>query len=137
MRIAFDIGGVLSKYPDEFVQLLQSLKSDHDLFVITDMHDKDEVVRTLENNGFSFIKPENVYCANYTSHGEMCKAFLLKELKIDMFFDDFSGYLQWDQSLGPAPIRLQIQPDAYRPYWAESWKTDCDSDFGRRVTIKQ
>ena len=52
----------------------------------------------------------------------MCKAVLLSELKIDIFFDDFIGYLAWDSSLGPAPIRLLVMPDPYKPYWADSWK---------------
>jgi len=132
-RIAFDIGGVISKYPDQFFDLMTKLKnSGCDLFIITDMHNKDEVVEMLVDNSFDkVVSKENVYCADYVKHGEMCKAVLLRDLQIDMFYDDFIGYLQWDSSFGPAPIRLLVQPDAFIPYYAKEWT--CSGDFGRRV----
>ena len=79
---------------------------------------------------------KNVYCADYQKHGEMCKAVLLAQLKIDIFFDDFGPYLIWDSSLGPAPIRLLVMPDPYKPYWSPDWKTTDNSDFGRRKYSK-
>lgn len=139
MKIAFDIGGVLSKYPDKFKDLLETLADwentfKHDLFVITDMHIKDEVLNQLRDNGIDdyLIPDENVYCADYAKHGELCKAVLLRDLKIDMFFDDFMGYLMWPPEFGPAPIRCLIMSDAHRPYWAPEWKCS-GGDFGRRV----
>jgi hypothetical protein len=55
-----------------------------------------------------------------------------------MLIDDFPGYVQWDSSFGPAPIRLLSQPDPFKPYWAPDWKTDPkDGDFGRRVFTKE
>lgn len=141
MKIAFDIGGVLSKYPDQFREMLKDF-SNSEIFVITDMHDKAEVVKMLTDNGFiktvvgfgpiGPIYEQNVYCADYKTHGDMCKAVLLKELGIDIFFDDFVGYTNWDSSLGPAPIRLLVMPDPWKPYWADSWKVPVESDFGRR-----
>lgn len=131
MRIALDIGGVISKYPDQFRWLITSLRCNHEVFIITDMHDKQEVMAMLRDNRIE-VDETNVYSADYTSHGEFCKAKLLAELKIDLFIDDFLGYLQWDSSFGPAPIRLLMMPDAARPYWHESWKTKDESDFGRR-----
>ena len=134
MKIALDIGGVISKYPDEFKRLAESfLFSQNEVFVITDMHDKAEVRQTLDMNGFGCIPDDHVYCADYTTHGELCKAVLLKELRIDILIDDFPGYVQWDSSLGPAPIRLFVAPDPFRPYWHPEWKTVVHSDFGRRV----
>jgi hypothetical protein len=134
MRIAFDIGGVLSKYPGEFKRLLEALWVDHTLHVITDMHDKEDVLKQLRTNGFdeSLIPTENVHCADYAQHGELCKAVLLRDLKISMFYDDFIGYTMWPPHFGPAPIRCLIMPDGYKPYWHEDWKND-GGDFGRRV----
>lgn len=136
LRVAFDIGGVLSKYPGRFGELVRILiESDHaEVHVITDMHDHAEVVRTLAENGFGAILPERVHCADYARYGEMCKAVLLKSLSIDMFIDDSAGYVQWDSCLGPAPIRLLLAPDGFRPYWHEGWKVAGDHEFGRRVT---
>lgn len=134
MRIAFDIGGVLSKYPDQFRQMAYELSCspNAELFIITDMHDKFEVVKQLEANGFGFFKVNNIFCADYDKHGELCKAVLLRDLKIDMFFDDFIGYTQWPDSFGKAPIRMLVMPDGFRPYWAPEWKCS-GPDFGRRV----
>jgi hypothetical protein len=130
MRIAFDIGGCISKYPDQFRELIQHMDI-YNVFVITDMHDKSEVVKTLCDNEI-LVCEENVYCADYATHGEFCKAKLLQELKIDVFIDDFLGYLQWDSRFGKPPIRLLVMPDATQPYWHDTWKVPTESDFGRR-----
>jgi len=138
MRIAFDIGGVLSKYPDQFRRLLHRLTERFptffgvDIFVITDMHDVDEVYEMLVMNGFDMIHKDNVYCADYKTHGEGCKAELLRDLEIDLFFDDFLGYMM----LPSDTIRCLVIPDPHRPYWHKSWKTKDKSDFGRRVYTK-
>lgn len=96
------------------------------------MHNKEEVLKQLDENGFGLIRKENVYCADYDKHGELCKAVLLRDLKIDMFFDDFVGYTMWPSEFGPAPIRCLIMPDGFRPYWHEGWKCN-GGEFGRRV----
>jgi hypothetical protein len=135
MRIAFDIGGVLSKYPKQFHWLMTSLAVNMELFVITDMHDKNEVMKMLRENNVE-VHESRVFCADYKTHGEMCKAILLKELQIDIFIDDFLAYTSWDSSFGPAPIRLLIAPDPFRPYWADEWKCE-GADFGRRKFTTQ
>ena len=131
MKLACDIGGCISKYPEQFRWFMISLGVNWEIFVITDMHDKNEVIQMLKDNNFDI--PENhVYCADYAKYGDFCKAKLLQELKIDMFIDDFLGYVTWDSQFGPAPIRLLLMPDAKTPYWHDSWKTKDKSDFGRR-----
>lgn len=133
MKISVDIGGVLSAYPQEMQALLSSLVRDHHkIYVITDMHDREEVLTQLRDNGFGWIYPECVYIADYATYGEMCKPVLLRALGIEMHIDDFPGYLVWDSSLGPAPLRLLVSPDAFRPYWHPDWKCE-GGDFGRRV----
>lgn len=141
MKIAFDIGGVLSKYPTQMWDLIATLTrhDQHEIFVITDQHPKDEVIRILEDNKFlmwindrHLISCENIHSADYEKHGNMCKAVLCKELGIDIFIDDFLGYLDWDSRLGEAPIRLLVMPDNFKPYWADEWQTHDQFDFGRR-----
>lgn len=138
MKIAFDIGGVLSKYPTQFRSMIFAFLNDpyctFEIYIITDMHDRELTLKQLADNGFDFILPSRVYNADYATYGEMCKAVLLKKLGIDILVDDFPGYMTWDHRLGPAPIRLQIQPDPYRPYWSKDWVTNPDDgEFGRRV----
>jgi hypothetical protein len=135
LKIGFDIGGVLSKYPSIFKEFIACLK-DAELYVITDMHGKEEVLEILRLNGIQ-IPEDHVYCADYTTYGEMCKAVLIKELGIHIFFDDFVGYLNWDSSLGPAPVRLLTMPDPWKPYWCDEWKTTKNQDFGRRRYFKK
>ncbi len=133
MRIAFDIGGVISKYPDHFRKLIDVLRANPecDVFCITDMHDRQYVLTQLDDNEIR-IPHDNVFCADYKTHGEFCKAVLLKELNIDLFFDDFGAYTTWDSTFGEAPVRMLVQPDPFRPYWADDWKVRDDLDFGRR-----
>ncbi len=136
MKIGFDIGGVLSKYPDEFRRLMISLSyENHDLYIITDMHPAESVLDVLVKNDFNLISPNDIYSANYEKYGNMAKAILIKELGLDIFIDDFEGYLQWDSSLGSQPILLKVQPDAFKPYWADTWKCD-GGEFGRRKYSK-
>lgn len=131
MKIGFDIGGVISKYPEQLRRLIRTLLIESEIFVITDQHNKEDVYKVLLDNAFGFISPKNVYCCDYETHGNMAKAVLIKQLELDIFIDDFDGYLQWDSSLGPQPILLKVMPDAYKPYWHETWECE-GSEFGRR-----
>jgi hypothetical protein len=130
MRVAFDVGGVISKYPDLIKELINKLHlGGAEIHVISDMHDAKKIVKTLLDNGV--VVPEaQVHSAYYAKYGEACKAILCEELKIDILIDDFIGYV----AAGPgAPIRLLVMPDATKPYYADSWKTDgSEGDFGRR-----
>lgn len=149
MKIAFDIGGVLSKYPDilrPLLWLIQNRGCDPayriTLFVISDMHDKEKMLAMLQVNGFGFIRPENVHSADYKAHGEACKAILCEQLGIDILVDDFPGYVSVPDK---PPLRLLVMPDVERPYYATGekpgdahWHTDgSEGDFGRRYYPKR
>lgn len=131
LKIGFDIGGVISKYPTVFRKLIRFAPDFWKIYIVTDQHPKDEVNKILFENNINIAYSE-IYCADYEKYGNMAKAVLIKELAIDIFIDDFDAYLQWDSSLGPQPILLKVMADAYKPYWADSWKTAEGSDFGRR-----
>lgn len=135
MRIAFDIGGVLSKYPDVLRPIISAMrKGGIEVFVITDMHNRAEVIETLALNGFDMIPEGYVFTADYNVHGEGCKAVLLEDLGIDIFLDDFIGYT----TVGGAPIRCLVMPDASKPYYHPDWKVPgVQPDFGRRVYQKK
>jgi len=133
MNIAFDIGGVISKYPDVLKKLMSKLMDTNcEIYIITDMHDKKHVNSILQTNGI-YLPLDHIHCADYNKYGDMCKAILLRDLKIDLMFDDFIGYLGWDSTFGDAPIRLLVMPDSFKPYWHTDWKTNDDLEFGRRV----
>lgn len=132
MKVAFDVGGCLSKYPDIFRPLIKTLLHcgiDVHVCYISDMHPVEKIEDMLRRNDFPFTRPM-VHSADYTTHGEMCKAVLCEELGIDILVDDFPGYVA---TPGKPPVRLLVMPDPSLPYYADSWKTDgSEGNFGRR-----
>lgn len=127
MKIAFDIGGVLSKYPDVFRPLINNMLPQIAVYIISDMHPKSKIEKILHDNGM-LIHTDNIYCADFNTHGEMSKTILCQQLEIDILIDDFPGYLAAGKH-----IRLLVMPDPMEPYFHDSWKTDgSEGDFGRR-----
>lgn len=132
-RVAFDIGGVISKYPELRAMAECLARGGAEIFVITDIHDRAHVLDVLAANAFGFVPSENVRTADYDRHGEGCKAEILRELEIDVFLDDFIGYV----TPGGAPVRCLVMPDASRPYYHETWTTlGGEATFGRRTYSK-
>lgn len=134
MKIAFDIGGVLSKYPAVFGQLIRALHlaeyhgANVEAWIISDMHPEQKIIDVLAMNGFN-PNPDRVKSADYKTHGEMCKAVLCKELGIDLLIDDFPGYVAAGDH-----VRLLVMPHPTEPYLHDEWKTDgSEEGFGRRV----
>lgn len=129
LRVAFDIGGVISKYPDIMLRMVTALLAGGaEVHVVTDMHDHADVVRQLAANGFGDIPAERIHCADYNAHGEGCKAELLAAIGIEVFLDDFIGYV----AAGGCPVRLLVMPDASKPYYADEWIGSA-AEFGRRT----
>lgn len=114
---------------------MQSAYGSENVYIITDMHPLEMVLKTLKTNGIGFNGMESIFdlvlCADYEKYGNMAKAMLIKQEGIDIFIDDFEGYLCWDSSLGPQPILLKVMPDPFKPYWHDDWVSD-GGDFGRR-----
>ena len=135
IKIGFDIGGVLSKYPDIFRPMVHALVAGGaEVHVLTDMHKRDETLSMLRGN--EFIPPileEHVHNSDFETYGESCKAVLLRDLKIDMFMDDFPAYVA-----SGCPVRLLVLPDLSRPYYHDSWITSgTEGEFGRRCKVNR
>jgi hypothetical protein len=129
LRIAFDVGGVLSKYPETFKRLLAGLVKTCEIHVISDMHDPAAIICMLDMNGFSDLV-HYVHSADYASEGEECKAALCEQLGIDILIDDFIGYVACP---GKPPVRLLVMPDPEKDYYAPEWRTSGEEgNFGRR-----
>lgn len=130
VRISFDIGGVLSKYPDIWRPIFNALQDSNfiEVYVITDMHKPEQSMKMLIDNGFILKNPNNLINSNFSKYGEVCKTINQLEHEIDVHIDDFPGYLA-----GGADIRLMVMPDVTKPYYHDTWKTDgIEGDFGRR-----
>lgn len=131
LRISFDIGGVLSKYPHEFRTLVNALTASPDIevFIITDMHDHDQSVLFVHSNGFECIPDKNILNSNYSESGERCKEDTILEHEIDIHIDDFPGYCAHTSC-----ISLFVWPNPDEPYYHDDWVTDgSEGSFGRRV----
>lgn len=129
VKVAFDIGGVLSKYPDEFRPLVLALLASPlaEVYVLSDMKPHAKAVAFCHDNGFP-VPPERVVCCDYEAHGEECKAVEMRRLGVQVHVDDFPGYVA-----GGCPVRLLVMPDPSRDYYHPSWKTDgSEGNFGRR-----
>lgn len=131
VRVAFDIGGVLSKYPDVFRLVVSTLvvSSEVEVYILSDMKPHAKAVAFCHDNDF-FVPPENIICCDYEQYGETCKAVECERLGIDILVDDFPGYVA---TVGNPLVRLLVMPDPSLPYYADSWKTDgSEGNFGRR-----
>lgn len=131
VRIGFDIGGILSKYPDILRPVVAALLAapDVEVYVLSDMHPHTKCVAFVHDNGFP-VPPERIHSCDYSEHGEECKAVKSREIGLDILVDDFPGYVG---TVGAPALRLLSMPDPTRDYYHETWKTDgSEGNFGRR-----
>jgi hypothetical protein len=128
-RISWDIGGVLSKYPEVFRPLIKVLiAGGAEVFVITDMPDHEKAVKFVQGNGYD-IKAENILCSDYATHGENCKARTIEEYGIQVHVDDFPGYVA-----NASCVNLFVWPNPDKPYYADEFVTDgSEGTFGRNT----
>jgi phosphoglycolate phosphatase-like HAD superfamily hydrolase len=81
MRIGIDIGGVLSKFPEEYKALIKSLVTDHEVFIVTDMS-YDVALKVCQNNNIlDYISEKNILCADWAADQDNCKAKIYQKYK--------------------------------------------------------
>jgi len=116
LKIAFDIGGVISRYPQEMLNLMQSLqKGGVDIHIITDMNQKDALSACRENN-INFLPEENIHSADWSAHGDCCKTVVCDKLGIDILLDDRPDYCADGNFIG-----FVLSPRVRKPYYAPGW----------------
>ena len=132
LRMSFDIGGVLSKYPEVFRPMVTALqRGGVEVYVITDMHEHEKSVRFVRENGYD-IPAERILNSDYLVWGELCKARTIHENRIQLHVDDFAGYCAHNGC-----VNLFVWPNPQKPYYADDFKTDgSEGDFGRRKASK-
>ena len=128
MKIAFDIGGVLSKYPHVFRPMVKALQAGGaEVFVLTDMHDHEQSVRFVQENGYN-IPSDHILNSDYNTYGERCKEVVIREHEIDLHIDDFPGYCAHTSC-----VSLLVWPNPDLPYYHDDFVTDgSEGMFGRR-----
>lgn len=87
MRIAFDIGGWISRYPTVARELAQALNRNHEVLILTDMPE-DRARLLMSINGWTYEHFDRIISADYAQHGEGCKAAICATEKINVLFDD-------------------------------------------------
>ena len=111
MKMAFDIGGVLGKYPNVFRPMVSALqKGGAEVFVLTDITDIKVAQEQLSRYEYIF-SPEMILCADFEKYGERCKSVLIKEYGIDVLIDDHPGYCA-----DSGCVSLFVWPDPLIPY---------------------
>ncbi len=115
MKVAFDIGGTLGKYPTELGGLAAILeRGGAEVFVLTDIPSYETAAEILARHGIE-ISRERLLCADYQTHGDRCKAVLVREHQIDLLIDDHAAYCA-----DAGCVTLFVWPDPHRPYEAPS-----------------
>lgn len=130
LRVSFDIGGVLSKYPRIFRPMVEALqKGGAEVYVLTDIHKHEESVQLVQGNGYD-IPADSILNSDYETHGEDCKAVLIKERWIDLHIDDFPGYCAHTEC-----VSLFVWPNPNEPYYHDEFNDflpEGANQFGRR-----
>lgn len=122
IRIGFDIGGVISKYPDEMREMMWMLDgndsvegSPFEIYIITDMP-RAQAIAMLKENKVCFNEGR-LLCADWAKHGDRCKSILMAEHKIDIMIDDRLDYIMEGCRIG-----LFVVPRPDVGYYAKGWK---------------
>lgn len=135
LRIAFDIGGVISRYPGEMKTLMQRLiNGGAYVFLLTDMNRADAHAACRENKLYNFIghrgligsgingagtedlREQYILCANWSDYGDQCKTRLMEMNKINFLIDDRPDYCAEGDYIG-----LVLSPRQHIPYYHNSW----------------
>ena len=128
-KIGFDIGGILSKFPEAIAFYRACLASPlMEVHIVTDMP-KDKALAMLALNSIEH-DVAHVHSGDYAEHGEESKAEIAKTIGLDALVDDFISYVA---TPGAPALRLLAMPDPTRDYYHPTWKTDgTEGNFGRR-----
>lgn len=72
MIVAFDIGGVISRYPEKMKEMMQALiQGGIDVRVVTDIP-FEKAWRLLCLNGFDFLSKGQLHSGDWAIHGDIC-----------------------------------------------------------------
>jgi hypothetical protein len=92
LRISFGLHGTISKFPNSFSKLIDSLQGHCIVYIITDVNKKGMIVNLLHDAGFS-VPEENILVANRKEFGSKCVSKIVSEMHIDMHFDSNPEYV--------------------------------------------
>ena len=115
MKISVDIGGVITRWPDKIRPMLERLQGypGCTVYLLTDMAPSSDPEAKVAKFGFvRGIDYDEILCADYATHGEQCKAVLIREHGIDIHIDDYPSYCVTDSDC----LTLFVWPRPDKPY---------------------
>jgi hypothetical protein len=116
MRVAFDIGGLISRYPDEMKTLMHALTAGGvEVHIMTDMNSKDAWNAVLEN-GLDFIPANRVHSCDWSQYGDLCKTKMMEKIGIHVLVDDRPDYCASGDFIG-----LVLSPRPEKGYYHKTW----------------
>lgn len=118
LRIGIDIGGVISRYPDQMKELIRVLdRGGAYVYIVTDMNPQDAALACCENGlDGSTSGVEYVVSADWSKHGDLCKTIEAEEWGLDIMIDDRPDYVAEGDFIG-----LCLSPRPNVPYYHPSW----------------
>jgi hypothetical protein len=116
MKIGFDIGGTISRYPEKMKELMTILKKGGaQVCVITDIP-YDQACQLCLDNEIPVLASQ-IHSCNWSEHQDLCKTLKCEELKVDFLIDDRPDYCAVGDFIG---LVLAPRPKT-RPYYSDSW----------------
>jgi hypothetical protein len=116
MIVAFDIGGVLSRYPEKMKALMHALMAGGvDVRIVTDINHS-KAIELLHLNGFGFVPDEKVHSGDWSVDGDLCKTNVCTEIGVDFLIDDRPDYCAEGDFIG-----MVLSPRPRVSYYAKTW----------------
>lgn len=117
MKIAFDIGGWISRYPDLTREMMACLeRGGAEVIVMTDMPcDTSHTVLAM-NDFIATVHFSSVVNVDWNLHKERSKAEACREHGVDLLIDDYAPYC-----VGDGFAALMVWPKHEHPYDAAEW----------------
>jgi len=118
MKIAFDIGGVLTRHTAKMKEIMATLeRGGAEVHVVTDMPLNKAMDLCIANGITDIIPISRIHSADWDCHQELCKTILCEELGIEALFDDHGPYLHTGNFIG-----FLLTPRPSLPYYSNEWK---------------
>lgn len=116
MRVAFDIGGTISRYPNEMkAMMIAFMAGGVEVHIMTDINPKD-ATKLIIANGLDFVPANHVHSCDWSTYGDLCKTQMMEQLGIDVLIDDRPDYCAAGNFIG-----LVVSPRPAVPYYHKSW----------------
>lgn len=117
LRVGFDIGGVISRYPVEMKAIMWALVlGGAEIYIVTDMNPTDAAAACRENDLDTIVPADHIISANWSDHGDLCKTKVIERLKLDFMLDDRADYCAAGDFIG-----FVLSPRPHVPYYHKTW----------------